>query len=190
MNEKRKTYEKLRSSKERREAYVAAKVTIGLPFQIRALRVQRGWTQKELGEKSVMRQPRISAMERPGYDGFTLDTLKRLAAAFDVALQVRYTSFGELIESAEAFSPDTFVLASFSEEYLNFVHSEAMPDTATLVASHEIYSCRQGSNDGASAVDAIVVRQEDTFGNIGSYLSSGTHRAPNRIVSSKFPEVV
>jgi DNA-binding Xre family transcriptional regulator len=91
------TWEKLQS-KAYHDAFVASQISIGLPFQIYALRIQREWTQQQLAEKTGMLQPRISAMERPGGSKLNLDTLRRSASAFDVALVVRFVPFSELVE--------------------------------------------------------------------------------------------
>jgi len=99
-----------------RDAFVASQISVGLPFQIRALREQRGWKQSFLAGKADMLQPRISAMESPGASKFNLETLRRLASAFDVALVVRFAPFGELLDWSEHFSPDTFRLPSFEDD--------------------------------------------------------------------------
>lgn len=106
---------KLRS-KEYRDAFVGSQISVGLPFQIRALREQRGWKQSDLVERTGMLQPRISAMESPGGTKFTLETLRRLASAFDVALMVRFVPFSELLQCSDEFNPDTFAVPSFAED--------------------------------------------------------------------------
>jgi len=106
---------KLRN-KEYRDAFIGSQISIGLPFQIRALREQRGWKQSQLAEKTGMLQPRISAMESPGGAKFTLETLRRLASAFDVALMVKFVPFSDLLRWSEEFNPDRFTIASFEED--------------------------------------------------------------------------
>ena len=49
-----------------RDAYAAAQIKIMLPFHIRALRMQRGWSQAELARRAGMAQPRIAEIEKPG----------------------------------------------------------------------------------------------------------------------------
>ena len=61
-----------------------------------------------------MLQPRICAMEQAGYGDFTLNTLKKLASAFDVGLLVRFAAFGELVNWVDNFSPDTYSVPSSS----------------------------------------------------------------------------
>lgn len=131
---------RLRKNKEHRAAYVSSQINIGIPFQIRALRKQRKWDQKNLALEAGMLQPRISAMESPGYGSLNLDTLQRLAAAFDVALIVRFAPFGELIRWSDGFSPDDFVIPSFGDEVELPGSNEnrvafSYLDTATVTAS-------------------------------------------------------
>ncbi len=84
--------------KQYRDAFVSAHIEVGIPFQIRALRRESGFTQKELADKAGVKQTWISKIENSGYADFSLKTLKKLASAFDVGLVVRFASFGELVE--------------------------------------------------------------------------------------------
>lgn len=99
-----------------RESYVASQIRIGLPFQIRALRLSRGWTQDQLAEATGMAQPRICEIEKPGQRKLNLETLLRLAAGLDVGLLVAFVPFGELIDRLEAFDPETVDVPAFDEE--------------------------------------------------------------------------
>ena len=101
---------------EYRHGLVSAQFDIDLPLQIRALRKQRNWTQPELAALAEMKQPRISAIEKPGGANFTLETLRRLAKAFDVALIVRFAPFGELSDWSKQFNPDNFHIPSFKDD--------------------------------------------------------------------------
>lgn len=137
-----KLIEKLKKSKEYRDAFVVSQVNIGIPFQIRALRKQqdRNWDQKMLAKEAKMLQPRISAMEQPGYGKFKLDTLMRLASAFDVALIVRFAPFSDLIKWSERFSPDNFQVQSFEKE---FEHGA----TSTVNSTGNVYYFKVNSTD-------------------------------------------
>ncbi len=99
-----------------RDAYVASQIRIGLPLQVRALRKSRRWTQPELAEHANMAQPRISEIEKPGERKLNIDTLLRLAAAFDVGLQVRFVPFSELINTSEGLDLDNLWIPSFDTE--------------------------------------------------------------------------
>lgn len=110
------TTTKLSKSKAHRDAFVASQINVGLPFQIRVLRKQRGLNQQELATIAGMLQPRISAMEQVGGGQLNLDTLRKLAAAFDVGLLVKFVAFSELIKWSNDFSPDEFSVSSFDAE--------------------------------------------------------------------------
>jgi transcriptional regulator with XRE-family HTH domain len=99
-----------------RDAYVQSQIRTALPFQLRALRTGKGWSQGTIAERAGMAQPRISELERPSGRMPNLDTLCRIAAAHDVALDVRFVPFSELIERSEGFDPDHFTVKTFEEE--------------------------------------------------------------------------
>lgn len=111
-----RTINRLKAGKVEREAFVVSEIRVSIPFQVRALRAQRGWDQKTLAEKSGMAQPRISAIEKIGGANLNLETLKRLAAAFDIGLVVKFAPFSELVAWSDNFSPDNFAVASFDED--------------------------------------------------------------------------
>ena len=156
------TMKRLSKSKEYREGFVASQVDVSIPFQIRALRKKRGMEQKELGVLTGMAQPRISAIESPGYSSFTIDTLKRVAAAFDVALIVRFGSFSELAKQSNDFSPDDFNVPGFDEDL-------------AAMTTHE----DQTSTKAYAALKAIVTTVPDyqqTYDHTFVDLSGGTGR--------------
>jgi transcriptional regulator with XRE-family HTH domain len=99
-----------------RDGYVASQITFGLPLQIRALRAERDWTQGELADAAGMTQPRIAEIEKPGKRRLNLETLLRIASAYDVGLEVRFVPFGKLVGDSEGFSPDSFRVPSFDDE--------------------------------------------------------------------------
>ena len=123
MNTKSLLAEELRS-KPYRDAFVAAQIRIGLPMQCRSLRESREWTQPQLAESSGMSQPRISELERPGERKPNLDTLLRLASAFDVALQVRFVPFSQLVDDDDSLDYDTFHVAHFEEDMARLERQE------------------------------------------------------------------
>jgi transcriptional regulator with XRE-family HTH domain len=103
-------------SKNYRDAYVVSQLRIRLPFELRAIRIARGWSQGELARRAGMAQSRISAIESPGKVNLSMNTLLRLASAFDCALKVSFVTFGELVRSSEAFDPDNTNVLTFQEE--------------------------------------------------------------------------
>lgn len=88
----------LRTDRAYRRAFVCEHVDQNIPFQIRANREHRGWTQADLGRKARMAQARISVLEDPNYSKFTISTLKRLAAAFDTGLEVAFVPVSAVLD--------------------------------------------------------------------------------------------
>jgi len=123
-------WEKMKESKDFRDAYVASRIKKDISLQIRTLRNKRGWSQKDLAEITEMAQARISLMENPNYGKFNTETLKRLAKAFDVALIVRFAPFSELINWSETLSPESFEFLSFQEE-VTFLEQDQITTRAT-----------------------------------------------------------
>ena len=89
---------RLKRGKRARERFVESHLTNGIAYQIRATREALGWSQETLAETAAMNQNAIYRMESPTYGRSTITTLKRVAAAMDVALVVRFVPFSELID--------------------------------------------------------------------------------------------
>jgi hypothetical protein len=73
-------------------------------------------TQKEFAIEADMKQPRISAMEKPGATKFNIETLVRLAAAFHVGLIVRFAPMSEMLAWENSFSQDAFTVVPFEQD--------------------------------------------------------------------------
>ncbi len=112
---KKNLIEKLRN-REYREAFVSEHIDTGIPFQIRALRNQREWYQKDLAKHADMKQEQISRLEDPNYSKFTLVTLKRLASAFEVGLIVRFAPISDLVEWELGLTSDSLKAVSFDQD--------------------------------------------------------------------------
>ena len=111
-------------SKEFRDAFVKAHLTQGLAYQIRDLRVQRGWTQKELAEKLGLKgQSAVARMEDPSYGKLSLATLIKLSGIFDVALSVRFQSYGKFLMEREDLSQKALQAESFENEIPKIIYS-------------------------------------------------------------------
>ena len=130
-----KLWRKLRD-KAYRDGYTESQLSVEVPFQIRAIRKARGWTQAQLAERSGIPQARISHIEQAGRDPLSLRTLYRLAAAFDVGLQVQFVPFSELVRREAAFDPETFRVPSFTEDHVE----RAVPTTSDMSVPTEPYA--------------------------------------------------
>lgn len=118
INHEREAIKKRLLNKKHREAFVSATVDQTIPFQIKSMRLseERNWTQQELAKRAGMKQERISVCENPNYGRFSLQTLKQIASAFDVALVVRFAPFSELTEWELNLSPESLEVENFDKE--------------------------------------------------------------------------
>lgn len=103
-------------TKTERDAFSASLARVAVPMQIRALRKQHGWNQDDLAKVLGAKQPWVSALETPGGNIPNLNTLLKVAAAFDVGLLVWFAPFSELVTRDNRFSPDDFVVPSYGED--------------------------------------------------------------------------
>lgn len=133
MNKRQQIWESLKN-KEYREAF-SSDVGTGLAFQVRLLREHLGWNQEQLGKKTGKAQPTIAQLENPDYGRFSLDSLKRIANAFDVALMVRFVPFSELVDWTVGLTPERLAPPSFGEEEQGHVATLA---SAAWVSTEDI----------------------------------------------------
>lgn len=93
--------------KEYADAYVEEFLNQYIATQIKVLREQRNLTQVQLAEKANMQQVRISVLENVDYESWSIKTLKTLAEAFDVTLNVSFDTFSSTIKRMEGFSRES-----------------------------------------------------------------------------------
>jgi transcriptional regulator with XRE-family HTH domain len=101
---------------EYRHAYAEECLNAMIAAQIKVLREQRGMTQKQLADATGMGQPRIPLLEDSSYENWTVNTLKRLAKAFDVALSVKFETFSRVIQDFSAMSRETLQRPDFADD--------------------------------------------------------------------------
>jgi transcriptional regulator with XRE-family HTH domain len=124
----------VRRGKQTRAQFVSSQIDKGIAYQLRALRDRQELSQEKLAELVGMNQNAISRLESPRYGRPTISTLKRLAAAFDVALVVRFVPFSYLVKwvSGTPFvenglSTERLAVPSFDEE-MNVDESDLVRD--------------------------------------------------------------
>lgn len=110
---------------EARREYAEDFLDSSIAFQIKALRQQHDWTQQDLADRAEMKQSRISAMEQVDYSRWSLKTLRRLAEAFDLALVVRFESFGALLDDIVGLSRKSLERPSFDDDPVFHGHASA-----------------------------------------------------------------
>lgn len=103
-------------NKEYRDLYVENHIKDGLAFQIRGMRKGRRLSQSELADKIDTEQSAVSRLEDPDYGRYSIDTLMKLASAFDVALLVRFITFGELADRTTSMNEATIDVPSYNND--------------------------------------------------------------------------
>ena len=76
-------------------------------LQIASLREQAGLSQKDLAKLLKTSQQQISRLESPGYEGHSLSTLRRVAAALHVRFRIVFelAKTGNGVRIAESAAP-------------------------------------------------------------------------------------
>lgn len=134
-----------------RARFVESHLNKGIAFQAESLREKRGWTQQELADKLNSSQNSVYRLENPNYGKHTITTLRKVAAAFDVALIVRFAPFSELVDWVSGtprvepgLGPNTLDIPSFAEELrqpderaAETVSADAPPPGSILVILRE-----------------------------------------------------
>jgi transcriptional regulator with XRE-family HTH domain len=118
-NSKRKSFLDRLKDPEYRHALVAAYIKNGIAFQIRSLRKAEGWDQKKLADVALGNpelQSMISRYENPDYGKYSMRTLLDFAKAFDVALEVRFIPFSQLVRRDEELPSSTLAVPNFKQE--------------------------------------------------------------------------
>ena len=113
-----------------RQAYIEGHAKDTIAFQLRRMRISRGWEQKDVAARlgNPKLQPMVSRYENPDYGKYSVASLIELAKAFDVALVVRFAPLNELVRwdmhKAEAtlnpapYADDRALQAMNSEDWM------------------------------------------------------------------------
>lgn len=111
----RNLWDKFKSRTYRR-TFAESQLSTTVAAQIVAMREDRGWTQKRLGDEAGMGQSRICVLEDPANEAMTIKTLKRIARAFDVVLVVRFVPFSELLRWRTSAAPQELAVPGFDDD--------------------------------------------------------------------------
>lgn len=106
-----------------RAKFVESHINKGIAYQLRAMREARSWSQQQFATEVGMPQTAISRLESSAYGKPTITTLKRIARVYDVALEVRFLPFSELVNRISGtpfveygLSSDALDVPNFDEE--------------------------------------------------------------------------
>ena len=105
-----------KDEKDYRHGYAEESLDISIGTQIKVLREQRVWRQEDLAREAGMKQPMVSRYESVNYSSWSINTLKKLARAYDVWLDIRFRSFGDLVTTTENFSRKSLQVPKFADD--------------------------------------------------------------------------
>lgn len=164
-----------------RKAFVSSTIAARLAVRIYNLRKQAGWTQPQLAEHADMKQARISVLEQGDYENFTFSTLKKIAAAFGVAIIIDFVSFPEFLKWSESLTAETAGPDSFDESDKKGIDA-FVPQEVSEVLSAKI----QGLVEDALAEARQGALQQHAK---GQPLSSAPFGGKNGTLQDAFPRV-
>lgn len=116
---------------EYRHAYMESAIEQGVAWQIRINRERRGLSQSDLARLIGSKQSAISRVEDESYGRHRLETLVKIANAFDCVLQVRFVPYSKLARDSEDLSPTALYARSYVEEIQN------VPDSPRAIRHSE-----------------------------------------------------
>lgn len=154
-----KTFRRMIERPSARAAYVRAEVATALAHQIRALRVQRGWTQRDLARRLQTSTSVVSRFEDPSYGKLSLQTLIDLSQVFDIGLSVRFMSLVDMVR--QTFIPnaaDRYV-EPFENESASIGFVADVPVTSTVVCLHGERAAAASSSSSSTPTAPARVRQ-------------------------------
>lgn len=99
-----------------RHAFIEAEAATAIAHQIRVVRQQRGWTQRDLAKRMHTTQAAVSRLEDPSYGRLSVKTLLELAKVFDVGLQVRFISLVTQFRETWTVKREQLEVEAFEEE--------------------------------------------------------------------------
>lgn len=97
-------------------AYADGFLNSRIATQIKVIREQRGWTQQHLATEAGMMQARISVLENVNYSAWSISTLRRIARALGVRLNVSFEEFGTLIPELGKFDRESLQRRALSKD--------------------------------------------------------------------------
>jgi transcriptional regulator with XRE-family HTH domain len=122
-----KTFHRYQSRPGARHAFTEAEAAAHLAHQIRVLRTQRGWTQRDLAKQLGTTQAAVSRLEDADYGRISFKTMVALANAFDVAPVLKFVSTIDLMRERWVIRREEMEVPSFSEEAETVAFVEPAP---------------------------------------------------------------
>src|ERR1700687_5078712 len=122
-----KLREEFISDKEYAHAYMESQIDAFIATQLKVLRDKAEWSQEQLAAEAGMKQERISVLEDVNYSSWTVNTLRKIARAFDLVLKVSFEEFGTVIREIEEFSSERLLRRKREMDLRSFRAEEPIP---------------------------------------------------------------
>lgn len=128
-------FRRLKRGEKARARFVESHLDKSIAYQTRALRHQEGWTQRQFAKKIGITHPNnVSArLENPNYGSQSLSTLKKIAAACDVALVVWFIPFSRMLDWVtgtpfvdNGLTENFYNIPTFADEFEGRRHNAAL----------------------------------------------------------------
>lgn len=105
---------KLLQDRDTRHLFMAVELRREIARQVREHRLARGWSQGELAREAGLGEGVIARVENPDGDDPEILDLQQIAGALDVALSIRFISWGEFVDLV--LSQQGIVVSPWSDE--------------------------------------------------------------------------
>jgi len=158
---------RLRRGRSARRKLVHSQLSRSVAQQVRGIRERLGLSQAKLADAIGSNQNAVYRLESPGYGKATLTTLRRVAAAMDVALIVRFVPYSELVDSMSGTarpSDDRAYVAlpasPFEEEETAGVFDRPESTTPVAAAGTETRAHLEGVEEPRRVVEITLWRQK------------------------------
>jgi transcriptional regulator with XRE-family HTH domain len=129
-------------NEEYRHSFLEEMVKGWIVHQIRALRDHRGWTQQELGDRCKKPQSTIARLEDRDYGGCSVNTLLKLACAFDVALEIKFVNWPTFIDGTRDLSVNAMRVESWSRDQFQAKQPRKSTSTNNIVDITVLHKAR------------------------------------------------
>ena len=196
LSSKASLVQRMRRGKKPRQQFVESHLTKTLAYQIRATRESLHLSQSDLAELVATNQNAIYRLESPSYGRPTLTTLKRIAAAMDVALIVRLVPFSELVDWVSGtprvnrgIATGALAVPDFQQEEQDGVF-DATPEHQRATTLYEVVNSdvQRGLQFDAQQTSAVLhlvsSRAEDARVSIPSAVATSNHTPDSAITTA------
>jgi len=101
---------------EARHIYAEELTNAVISEQMLRLREDRKLTQEDLAKLIGTRQSAISRLQARDYSSWRVDTLRKIAKAFDVRLRISFAEFGTVIDDIYNFNEEMLLPRKFADD--------------------------------------------------------------------------